>query len=398
MNRQRHREINDYYLETLRDHEILTQAQEQRLLRRAQGDDPKAAARAREELVRKNQRLIMKLAFRYKDLGLPLDDLISEANIGLLRAIEKHDDPDLKLSTYAVWWVRNFLQRACMNQGRVVRVPIHAHERARKVRRVQAQMTQDLGRDATATEVADATGLKQWFVEFALSPDFNNVLSLDAERSDEFADGETYVSVIADEEDRGPELSAEEAEGRDLILTALRQLKPRQREMLWRSVMQEESMARAGREAGVSRQHAQRIRHDACARMADVLLETECPATRAHLNSLGLKESYVLRVQQAYNALPEPDEPERTVAYFSNTSGNASYLKTKTKAAVVEHEAACSRGPRAPKRVYVLRRFPSGELVKRGALDVRGWLMPVMEEEDPPPESGGASGAGAVVA
>jgi len=114
------------------------------------------ANEARDELVRANARLVISIAKRYQNLGLPLMDLIQEGNIGLLRAIDRFEPArGLRLSTYATWWVRQAINRAVANQGRTVRLPAYLQDRLHKMQRVAQDLEQTLGRAPNDEELAD---------------------------------------------------------------------------------------------------------------------------------------------------------------------------------------------------------------------------------------------------
>jgi RNA polymerase primary sigma factor len=114
------------------------------------------ANEARDELVRANARLVISIAKRYQNLGLPLMDLIQEGNIGLLRAIDRFEPArGLRLSTYATWWVRQAINRAVANQGRTVRLPAYLQDRLHKMQRVSQDLEQTLGRAPNDEELAD---------------------------------------------------------------------------------------------------------------------------------------------------------------------------------------------------------------------------------------------------
>lgn len=114
------------------------------------------ADEARDELVRANARLVISIAKRYQNLGLPLMDLIQEGNIGLLRAIDRFEPArGLRLSTYATWWVRQAINRAVANQGRTVRLPAYLQDRLHKMQRVAQDLEQTLGRAPNDEELAD---------------------------------------------------------------------------------------------------------------------------------------------------------------------------------------------------------------------------------------------------
>lgn len=110
---------------------------------------------ARAELVRSNARLVISIAKRYQNLGLPLMDLIQEGNIGLLRAIDRFEPArGLRLSTYATWWVRQAVNRAVANQGRAIRLPAYLQDRLHKMQRVAQDLEQTLGRAPNDDELA----------------------------------------------------------------------------------------------------------------------------------------------------------------------------------------------------------------------------------------------------
>jgi RNA polymerase primary sigma factor len=110
---------------------------------------------AREELARSNARLVISVAKRYQNLGLPLMDLIQEGNIGLLRAIDRFEPArGLRLSTYATWWVRQRINRAVANQGRTIRLPAYLQDRLHQLYRVSQTLEQILGRAPNDAELA----------------------------------------------------------------------------------------------------------------------------------------------------------------------------------------------------------------------------------------------------
>jgi RNA polymerase primary sigma factor len=186
------------YLTEIGKVKLLTAEEEIELANRIkQGDEE-----ARELMIKANLRLVVKIAREYEGIGLPLMDLISEGNIGLMKAVERFDPTrGAKLSTYSVWWIKQAIRRALANQSKTIRLPVHMVSSISKMHRVGRQLQETLGREATDEELGDELGVKAARVAqmrvAAIRP-----ASLDAQIGDE--DSGTLADVVQDENAEAP--------------------------------------------------------------------------------------------------------------------------------------------------------------------------------------------------
>ena len=141
------------YLSEIARIPLLSREEEHELALRVRAGEP----RAKDRLAEANLRLVVRVARRYLNRGLPLQDLIEEGNLGLLRAIEKFDpDRGTRFSTYAIWWIRQAVVRALANQARTIRLPVHVEGLLGQVMKKRNVLTQALGRAPTNEELATA--------------------------------------------------------------------------------------------------------------------------------------------------------------------------------------------------------------------------------------------------
>jgi len=144
------------YLKDIGKISLLSAEEEREIAKRmSEGDEE-----AKNILIESNLRLVVSIAKKYMNRGLALLDLIQEGNIGLIKAVDKFDyTKGFKFSTYATWWIRQAITRAIADQARTIRIPVHMVETINKLTRVQRQLVQDLNREPTDEELAEAMGM-----------------------------------------------------------------------------------------------------------------------------------------------------------------------------------------------------------------------------------------------
>ncbi|MFN0069055.1 MAG: sigma-70 family RNA polymerase sigma factor [Limisphaerales bacterium] len=180
------------YLDEIIQTPLLTPTEETALARRVQAGDPAA----REHMIKANLRLVVKIARDYEGLGVPLLDLISEGNVGLMKGVDRFDpDKGAKLSTYAAWWIKQAIRRALAMQARTIRLPEGAIERAAQIRQAIAKLKEILGHEPTDADLAEELGLDIKQVRLYREP-VSAAVSLDQPLGDE--DSSLVKETVAD--------------------------------------------------------------------------------------------------------------------------------------------------------------------------------------------------------
>jgi RNA polymerase primary sigma factor len=277
------RDLLDLYIAELRSEPVLNANQQKELaraMRRAKNDEERE--RARSELIRANLRFAFSVAKQYQNRGVPLGDLVSEANAGLVRAADKYDpDVGVNFISYAVWWIRQALHSAVQRQGRTVQVPLNRAADLTRVSRAQEVLRQKLSREPYEEEIATVADLSL-DVTRGLVALLQPVRSLDeptvtGDQGRTLA--ETLVLDRGEDEDVLPG-GVESDSRREAIARALEVLSPRDRRVLTLYFGLEGSrpmtLQEIAMELGVTRERVRQLRDRALKRLresdtADVL-------------------------------------------------------------------------------------------------------------------------------
>jgi len=186
------------YLREISKTELLTPKEEVKLAARIKKGD----AKARAHMIKANLRLVVKIAQDYSGYGLPLADLISEGNIGLMKAVERFDpEKGGKLSTYGAWWIKQSIKRALANQSKTIRLPVHMVDKIAKMRRISNMMAESIGREPTDDELAEELGIPRRKLAMLKSAS-QRPTSLDAPVND--GEKTDYGDIIGDEKALNP--------------------------------------------------------------------------------------------------------------------------------------------------------------------------------------------------
>lgn len=222
--------------------------------------------RARHRLIVANLRLVVHVAQKYVNNGIPLLDLVQEGNLGLMRAVEKfRHERGNKFSTYAYWWIRQAIERAIGNDARTIRVPIHMREKMRKVQRVKARLAGEHGREPTRQELAEASGIAGEKLDEVLRCTRTTLPLEDADRNLDLR------AILPDPDAPSPVQEIEEHDLRRCVERVVAELEPREEEVVRQRFglgrPAHGTLERIGQQMGLSRERVRQIEAGALAKI-----------------------------------------------------------------------------------------------------------------------------------
>jgi RNA polymerase primary sigma factor len=313
------------YLREIGRFPLLTPQQEIELAAKIKKGD----AKAREQMINSNLRLVVTIAHDYANLGLPLLDLISEGNIGLTKAVERFEPgKGAKLSTYAMWWIRQSIKRALANQSKTIRLPVHLVDKVAKVRRVSLQMSDELGREPTDDELGEEIGIAAKKVARLRSVGIRPA-SLDAPIGED--DSTEFSEVIGDEDAQTPFELLRDENLRNEMGGLLEVLDNREKKIITKRFGLDggkpKTLESVSKDFGVTRERIRQLQNIALAKLRRAFSKREAPVGR----SAGSRQTdlYVSR-RGYYDAidlgvgpdvlLAEP--PQKWQAHFTRSQHN----------------------------------------------------------------------------
>src|SRR5687768_17893135 len=261
------------YVREVGQTKLLTAKEERELARRIKNGD----AEAREQMIKANLRLVVKIAHDYEGFGLPLLDLISEGNIGLMKAVERFDPAKGgKLSTYGSWWIKQSIKRALANQSKTIRLPVHLVDKISKMRRVAMKLQEELGREPTDEELGEELGISASRVgqmrTAAIRP-----ASLDAPIGDD--DSNNFSEVVQDENADTPYEMLEDKTVTGMLQEMVKTLDQREATIVrYRFGLDggsEKTLEEVGQKFGVTRERVRQIQNIALSKLRKMIEKLE---------------------------------------------------------------------------------------------------------------------------
>lgn len=263
------------YMAEIAQIDLVDKSEEAELADAIHNGDTSLHEQARTTLIRANLRLVVKIAHDFKGLGLPLLDLISEGNIGLMRAVEKFDpSKGAKFSSYAAWWIKQSMRRALANQSRTIRIPVQSAGKINKIKSVKMKLAEQLGREPTDSEIAEHLDFSERTVSGLRLADLHTFSLQDSIQQGE--EGE-FQDIIPDRHAMTPDQILGDVESVKRLVELLSKLEDRERKILemrfglggYKALTLEEVSQKIGR----TRERVRQIQNQALAKLKTLLAD-----------------------------------------------------------------------------------------------------------------------------
>jgi RNA polymerase primary sigma factor len=261
------------YLTEIGKTPLLTIEEEVELAKKIKRGDKKA----REQMIKANLRLVVKIARDYEYYGMPLLDLVNEGNIGLMKAVERFDPAKgAKFSTYGAWWIKQSIKRALANQSKTIRLPVHVVDKVAHIRRASMKLQELFGREPDDEEIAAELAISpkrvRQYRAAAVAP-----MSLDASLGDD--DSNRIADIVEDERAETPYQELEEKTNTSMVRNMLAKLDPREAAILRLRFNltgdRAETLEEIGAKLGVTRERIRQIQENALKKLRRMIERLE---------------------------------------------------------------------------------------------------------------------------
>ncbi len=292
------RNVMRSYMQEIGKTPLLTPEEEVDLAARIKKGDKEA----RDRMISANLRLVVKIAHDYNNFGLPLLDLISEGNIGLVKAVERFDpSKGGKLSTYAAWWIKQSIKRALANQSKTIRLPVHLVDKIAKMRKVTAELAEELDREPTDEEIAYMMGMPINKVAHLKTVSVRPS-SLDAPVGE---DGDTsFGELVGDENQASPLQDLQEKTISDDVQSIIDLLEDREADIIRLRFGLDGSrpltLEEVGEQFDITRERVRQIQNIAIYKMRRIMTDNERQRTREEVQEERIEQGKMEVLQEFF--------------------------------------------------------------------------------------------------